>query len=591
MFQKQNNQQENKLQLKTKEEAIAASFVMPAIRTMADDLAEANNPASVSVPISTPVAVVPPPLPAPPATVAKVTNTPVEVVRAAPNKSFERSFNKTPTPVPPPTPAPTLQRPTTNPMVNNVVKVSRPEPQQSVVSVPKQHGIKNGRAIGFSVLVGILIALVLCVAGWAGWTYWPRNNATIADKIPAETLAFISFHRGAGASEKILPKILEQLKLSENSLGSQWSDLVYGILPGSTSSDTIPFLLLADGGIVDLSGTDMTSKKLANGSTVVVDNAMAGRLDGLGGKSLGENSRYKSLASNVPKSAEYLYMNQEQTTSIAKTFTYLSPNTDYPVLFSLTSGGENVLAISGNKGVDSEWAQKQIAWDKLLKAIPADILSATGGTNLSKSIDTWRLAQSDDPKMQEFLNGLNDQGSVLEKIRADLTGVYVAGGMLSTNLLPDGVAVLEIKDGATDDLKTQMSSMEGALTKLGSMIGGASYTDAAFTDSSYKEVPIRFVNFGDSSHSFDYAIIDSMLLVSNSKNSMQKMIDVYKGEDGSFGNVVSARDQMQANWQYVLFNPDTLDKLPSSLKTFLSGFTSLFIEPTGTKTLSGSIAF
>jgi hypothetical protein len=81
-----------------------------------------------------------------------------------------------------------------------------------------------------------------------------------------------------------------------------------------------------------------------------------------------------------------------------------------------------------------------------------------------------------------------------------------------------------------------------------------------------------------------------MLFVSNSKNSMQKMIDVYKGNADSFAKVIN-KWQAQANWQYILFSPDTLAKLPSPLKTFLSGFTSLYIEPTGAKTFNGSIAF
>jgi len=572
MFQQQNKQQENKLQRKT-EEAIAASFVMPAIRTMADDLAEANNPIPISVPVSVPVAT----------PITKVTNNPVVGEKA----SFDRTFNKVPAPTP--SPMSSLQRPVVNPVINNVVKTTKPEPKRNIVSVPEKQRASS-KSVGVSIFVGVLVSLILCAVVWAGWTYWPSKNPTIADKIPSETLAFISFHRGAGASEKILPTILGQFKISENSLGSQWNDLVYGILPGSTSSETIPFLLLADGENVDLSGTEMTAKKLANSTTVIVNNIVGGRLDGLSGKSLGENSDYKSLLSQVPKSTEYLYMKQEQLVSVVKAFTYLSPNTDYPVLLSLSSGGDNVLAISGVKGAESEWTKNQISWDKLLKPVPADILSATGGTNLAKSFDGWRVTQSNDPKMQEFLNGLNVQGKVIEKVRADLTGTYVAGGFSSTNLLPNGIVVAEIKDGATDDLKAQMTLMEGALIKLGSMIGGASYTDATFNDVNYKDVPIRFVNFGDSSHSFDYVIVDSMLFVSNSKNSMQKMIDVYKGNADSFAKVIN-KWQAQANWQYILFSPDTLAKLPSPLKTFLSGFTSLYIEPTGAKTFNGSIAF
>jgi len=550
MIQQQNKQQDNKFLIKT-EEALKASFVMPAIRTMADDLAEANNPTSISVPIS------------------------VSPSTTSNSAGSER----------------VLTYPPTRPVANNIARTNKPELKKNIVLAPDQLKTNNGKSVGISVFAGVLVSLVLCAALWAGWTYWPRKNATIVDKIPSETLAFISFRRGAMTSEKILPKILDQLKVSENSLGNQWNDLVYGILPGSTSSETISFLLLAGEEKIDLSGTDMTAKKLANGVTAIVDNTVAGRMDGLSGKTLGENVEFRNLLSQASESSEYLYIKQEQLAPIVKAFTYLSPNTNYPVLISLSSGGENMLAISGVKGTGTELVKKQVAWDKLLKPIPAEILSLAGGADLSKSFDSWRVAQSNDPKMQEFLNGLNDQGKVLEKIRADLTGAYVAGSLSSAGLLPDGVAVAEVKEGAVEDLKTQMTSLEVALTKLGSMIGGGSYTDATFADGNYKDVPIRFVNFGDSSHSFDYAIVDSTLLVSNSKNSMQKMIDVYKGSADSFVGAISAKDQIQTNWQYILFSPDTLANLSAPLQTFLSGFSSFYIESTGAKTFSGSIAF
>jgi len=568
MIQEQNKQQDNKPEIKAKE-AVAASFVMPVIRTMADDLAEANNPNSI--PVQTPISVSV-------STPAAVVNTPIEKEKT----SFDRTFRKVA--------APPLKSPVVSNL--NVAKTDKPEPKRNVVLDTNQPKVKgSGKAVGISIFVGVFVSLILCLVVWAGWMYWPRKTATIADKIPAETLAFISFHNGSIMSEKILPKVLEQFGVQKTSLNSQWSDLVYGILPGSTSSEAVPFLLLTGEGSIDPSGTEMKVKKMANDTSMIVNSSVVGRTDGLSGKTLSGSTEYKSLLAQLPGSVEYLYMKQGQLASVVKAFTYLSPSIDYPILISLSSGGENVLAVSGAKGVGKEWVKKQVTWDNLLKPIPAEILSSAGGTDLSKSFDEWRISQSNDPKMQEFLNGLNDQGSVLEKIRADLTGNYIAGGASSTNLLPDGVAVMEIKDGAVDDLKAQMTLMEAALTKLGSMIGGASYADVSFADNNYKDVPIRFVNFGDSSHSFDYAIADSMLLVSNSKNSMQRMIDVYKGEADSFAKVISAKGQIQANWQYVLFSPDVLAKLSAPLKTLLSGFASIYIEPTSAKTFSGSITF
>lgn len=557
MDQQQNQQQTDDLQKKA-EQALTASFAMPPIRTMADDLLEASKGVNVPVVSATPVA----------------------------SSSVKQIAVQTP-PVPP---KPPFSRP--GPFI--VPNVSPKPVTGNKVALPAPSSSGDKRSFMASMFFGGATALIIAVVVFTVYVFWPKKTNTIADKIPSETIAFVSIKRGSGALEQaVLPKILASMNLEAGSLGSQWSDLVYGIIPGSTPSEPVSYLMTNDSASVNFTtNANLAFKKMANGNGIIVDAKETGRLDGLSGKNLGDLKQFRALISKLPASPEYLYFGAEGS-SFLKSFSLLQINDAGSTLFAIapsTQGGKALPLMVARSG-DAQFAKSQLSWEMAVKAIPASVIAVAGHGNLVTDVEQWRLSQSGNAQLQDFLNTLTTQGSAIDALKANLTGEYLVGTVANDTPVPDGIAVIPIKDGTTALVQAQMNSLEQALKLLGPLIGGASYSDVVFADGNYKDVAIRFVNFGDSNHSFDYAIVDSLLLVATSKGSMQQMIDAYKGDAENFAAAFVAQSTGQVGWQYLRFDGKILDQQPMAWKKLFSGFVSTYFEPIKTGVYTGNIAY
>jgi len=349
-----------------------------------------------------------------------------------------------------------------------------------------------------------------------------------------------------------------------------------------------------DAGSVSLGeNTNFVLKNLANGNGAIVATKEAGRLDGLSGKSLGDDSAFRSLSSKLPVSPEYIYLGAGENATLSSVFSLLSRGQDVAHLFAVAPSpdGGKFLPVMVASSNNENFVKNQISWETAIKAIPASNIGLAGHGSLSASVEQWRLSQSNNPQMQGFLNALTAQSKTIDALKANLADNFIVGSLANTTPIPDGVAVLSIKEGTVELVKAQMASLEDALKLLGPLIGGAPYSDVVFEDGNYKDVAIRYVNFGDASHSFDYAIIDSLLLASTSKASMQQMIDVYKGDAENFANIFASQSTGQADWQYVRLDEKTVGSLPTALKTMLSGIKSTYFEPIKTGVYTGNIAY
>jgi hypothetical protein len=333
-------------------------------------------------------------------------------------------------------------------------------------------------------------------------------------------------------------------------------------------------------------------KKLANGNNVVVDSKETGRLDGLSGNSLADTNEYRALAKQLPVSPEYIFIGQEEAT-LFKSFSLLSLGDSGATLFAVkpSEQGSNMLPVVLARSNSAEFVKNQLPWELLSKAIPATAVAVAGHADVASDVDKWRLSKSDNPQMQEFLNALTAQSSAVDALKANLNGNYIVGSLVTNSPVPDGVAVLPIKDGMTALVQAQMTSLEEALRLLGPLVGGVDYKDVQFFDGNHRDVPIRFVNFGDASRTIDYAIVDSLLLVSTSKGSMEQMIDVYKGSTENFAIRFAEQATGQIDWQYLRFDENIVGRLPVALQTMLSGFKSTYFEPIKTGVYTGNIAY
>lgn len=556
MIQQQNQQQPNNLQKKA-EQALSAPFALPPIRTMADDLADASK--AVNVPV-----------------VSAVSGSPAKVVQ-------QPNIPKPPLPPrPPAVPAvPLPPKPvSTGNVVPPAVKENTPAMKKSFVA---------------SILIGAGVAVLVCVIGFAGYYFWPKKTGTVADLIPSETIAFISIKKDAGGLEKVaLPKIAMALGLDDNSLGANWKNLVYGIIPGSTPSEPVGFLLTDDAASVQIGAVpSLAVKNLANNTAIIVETGSKGRVDGLSGKNLGDDKDFRALQKQLPVSPEYAYLAKNQNNVWLQPFLFLPVSDVAATLVGVVPAPQNgnSLVLMGTRSDGKVFEKRQLPWDLALKVVPATVLALTGHSDLAGDADQWRLSQSDNPAMQDLLNALTTKGESITALKDSLANNYVVGTLANGSFAPDGIAVLTIKEGMTENVKTQMRNLEEALKLLGPLVGGASYPDVAFSDANYQDTAIRFVNFGDSSHSFDYAIVDSQLLISTSKNSMQRMIETSKGDGDSFAGALTGLGSGQVEWQYLKLDTSVLDKLPTAWKILFSSFGGVYTEPIKTGIFTGNIAY
>ena len=566
MNQQQNQQPSNELQ-KQAEAELSATFAMPPIRTMADDLLEVSR--GVTVPVSAEI----------PATPPKVVSQPVEPAISSVSKQ----------PV-----APQRQPVTKSATPPAPIQVQK-MPVGNTVAMPNVSKESGKKSFLISMFVGVGVALIMFVAVLAGYIYWPKKTNTIADKIPADAVAFVSIKRGSGALEMaVLPKILDAMGLSSDAIGSKWNDLAYVVIPGSTASESVGFLMIDDASAINLGdNSNHVLKNLANGNTAIVLDKDSGRLDGLSDKGMGDNADFRVLSKKLPASPEYIYFGSGESASMLSSFALLTKEQSPAQLFAVTPSvdGGKFLPVMVAKSVDEKFNKNQLSWEMLIKAIPVSNIALSGYGSLSEGVDKWRQSQSNNPQMQTFLNALNGQDAVIEALRANLGPNFIVGSLVNASPIPDGIAVMPIKDGTTALVQAQMTNLEDVLKLLGPLVGGAPYDGVVFEEANYRDVVIRYVNFGDARRSIDYAIVDSLLLVSTSKTSIEQMIDAYKGDVENFSAKFTAQSTGQVDWQYIRMDEKVLNGLPVSLKTMLSGVTSTYFEPVKEGVYTGNIAY
>lgn len=443
-----------------------------------------------------------------------------------------------------------------------------------------------------SFIAGILIALLVSGGAWGAYVYWPKKSNTIADIIPIESMIFISIKReNSLIKNRVLPKIIEKFGLSEEDLGQSWQNLIYAVLPGGTSSEPLNAIILDKEDGVNLSANgNLVMEKLPNGVPVIIESAFSGRLDGLSGKFLGGSIPFQELSRNVALDSEYLYAGLGQKLALVRSLTLAAPGENNAMLSAFTGISQgNKVKINGNGYQTDTGKSVNMPWGSLLKAVPASAMAVSGQTGFQENADKWRLAQSNNARLQILLNSLNEKGTNIDKLKAGLAGVYVSGTLKLKGIEPDGFAVLTIKDGLQDSVRSEMLELEAALRNFGPVIGNGSYSDAVFQESLYKDVLVRFANFGDSSHAFDYAIVDSLLFVSTSKESMYSMIDAYKGEE-DFTKRFNGTAERGSGWQYLNLEESTASNIPSAWETVLSGFKNVYIEPAGGGLFKGEVS-
>lgn len=463
------------------------------------------------------------------------------------------------------------------------------------IVLPRAEVEKSSGFPWMSMIVGMVISLVLFFGGWTAYNYYSGKSNTIADKIPAEALAFMSVgQNSSGFKEAILPKALEAVGASSDSLGDGWTRLAYVLIPGSVASEPVPLVLVEGKDVqVNVDAAKTAIKKLTGDVTVLVDPTLTGKLEGLSGKTLGSDQSYLDLSRQIPEGDNYIFIKKNQLGTILSPFVFGSSVSADGVLISLDDNAGSVVAVYGVKDNKDVQQEKAYDWSKALAVVPSTTLTVAAYPDVSKSVDSWRVAQTDNAKLKDFLTALSGKGQVLDELKTKTDGPFVLGTLATDKEDQlDVYAIIPVAENSNSEVIGSMKMLEEAIKKIAPLYAGASFYDAEFSEGNYGETPIRFVNFGSSDRSLDYAVVDSFLVITTSKNSMFALVDTIKQGGGL--DLGTETNSLLANsplgWFYLNFQSSKTEKLPQALQPYLAPFASMVAQIKDSQAFVGSVS-
>lgn len=462
--------------------------------------------------------------------------------------------------------------------------------------------IRSTSAVWYPIVLGVVVALVIAGGGWAAWTFLPRPAGGILDEIPADALAFVTIKRGTPVlEEKLLPKLTQVLGMTPEELGGAWEEVAYVLIPGGSPSEPVPFLLVhaPDAQALPRAAENMTVKKLPSGSVAIIETSSAGRLAAVSSSAIGGDGEFRQLSSLLPLSPVRYYLREGQSGALLTPFSF--PNisqkvSDTVVLALLPRDNDGkVVAVAGARSEKQPGISPFSNWDGLLRALPVTAIGSVGRANFGTDFDLWRAASSGNPSLQDFFRLLSQQGPTLDGLRAHLAGPYLVGTLVTGEPgVRDGFVVLTLNEDAQPQTRQSLGILEDAFRQLSSFIAGSTFPGAVFEESVYRDVTIRFVNFGGPERTLDYAVVDNSLVVTTSRDSMRLVIDVLRkandktsvADDRKFqslSGVISA-----GSWSYLRPDATVRAELPKGFQALLAGFQDLYIQFVSEQTFTGA---
>lgn len=528
--------------------------IIPPIRTMADDLRgrDAGAPRAAPPPVSRPS-----PLPR----------------RAAPGG---RPTTAVAGLVPrPPAPFPRPGRPGAPPV--------------QPVGLPARPGGKpRGRRIGL--LLGVVAALVILGLGGGTALYFrARPAASVADALPAEALAFMSV-QGDAVPDTMRATLAGAMGLRADLLAGA-TDVTYLLLPGRAPSEPVPGLFVRGLKAVDLSGTPALGVQSVRGGLLIVESAHLGRVSGLTGRAWSSDGVTRAALRGVPATPLLVGFKETALATLLQPYLPIPLTLRGPLVLALSPEGTGEVAgVVGKYG--GEWTAASAEAPPSAEALPAGAVFAVErpATLLAAFLQGERALPS---TLSEPLRVAQEESAALDQVLKLMAGPLVVGVLPTATPGTRDVAVaIPLVPGA--DPIAALRTLERAATKLGPFFIGTPVPDAAFGEGVYREVLIRYVNFGTPSRAFDYAVAGGRLLLATSRDSMFALVDtVLDGGLSLSAHPPFARLKGAArgsDWLFLRAHPALRDELPPAFRIFPQVLAALVLRPTGAGTLEGQAA-
>ncbi len=529
---------------------------------------------------------------------------PASVVSSIPKHSPKPSPEPSRSPAPPtPRPSAPVVMPSLPP--RKAPRVVAPARSITLPTAARERPSRNWSWIVLGAFLGGLIGVLAITL----WTRFPQASGTIADAIPSDTLAFMSVRHGASALENmLLPTFTEHFGITPDMLGSEWSEAAYVLMPGASPAEPVPLLLLTgkQGRPNVAAPPQVVVEPLSSTAVALVQEDAAGRVAGFSKQPLGQTSEFRRLELRLKDDAEqekdgFLYMREGVAAQFLRPFLMPSVHlSEDAFLFTLASSPDAgdaglSLALRGVRSVQQETAQvpQPATMDVLWRHVPAAALSAHSGQTFGPDLNAWRVQQSGNPTLQEFLRRISSQGAVVEALGAMSRGPFVAGTLATASAgVRDGFLLVQLLPEKSSEAVSAMRQLDEAFRELDVFLTGGAVPTDAFEDTTYRDVAIRYLNFGSPQRAVDYAVQDDVLMLATSREAMYSIIDAAR-DDGALSLAKHAEFQASAvaigghSWSYFRVDPAILTELSAPWQTWLRAVRTVSLAPVGTDGLVG----
>lgn len=384
-----------------------------------------------------------------------------------------------------------------------------------------------------------LIAVASTGIAIAGW-FTIRSSGTVADSLPAEARAFVSVAGGSPAARALsaaaaaafgraLPRGIEERTLSALLfLGPDPAAPIQG-----ERGRTLPGLLVHGVDLTVPVETGLAARRVPDGTLLVPAAADALRL---GGRALGRDRSLRALLRALrPEAAVRAVFRPDAFAEVLRPLTVRVSEGSASV--ALTVGfpdetGSGTAAVTVEKryadAVGALVAAESVGAVELVGRLPDTVVFAIPTTRAA-IVDVLRsLFEGSTPL------ALKEEDAARDALAASLSDPGVAGVLPSPTQADTRDAVGIFRAADAEQATRALRDLERAALRVGALLGHEAEQGAAFADREYNGVQVRYVNFGSPARSVDYALLDNLLLVATSRESMFALIDAVRGS-GALG--------------------------------------------------------
>lgn len=459
------------------------------------------------------------------------------------------------------------------------------------VGLPARPSKGVGRRWNVRLLVlGVLGILVLASGAYGVMLLLSRSSASVADAVPAEALAFVSVRGAHPAVADLRSRLADAVGLSADRLTGT-TDVTYLLLPGGSAGEPVAALLIRGVKDIDLSGAPGLGLLPSKGGLLIVDSTQLGRLRALSGQTWTKERSVRTLFRGLPTDAPILLGFRPPALAAAlQPFLPIPPPFEEPLVLALTpeGGGEVVRVIGRTLGTRAGSSGGGADSTRLLPAGTVFALqrpSAILRTLLEPGRD---LPQN----LSGVLSLLREQQTAVGELLSLFDSRPFIVGVLATGTpgVRDTVVTIPLKSGA--DPRALLRALEPVAMAFGPFLTGTSLPDVAFIETTYRDTPIRYVNFGSPARAFDYTVVRDTLLFTTSRESMYALLDTVLEVSPPLASTppfsLLAGATLGAEWIFLRSDPSLEAELPSAYAIFQTLLEGIVLRPTGEGTLEGS---